>query len=288
MSRATRRIDHLVHAVHDLEAAGELYRRLGFRVGARNRHPWGTENRLVQFGSSFVELITVGDRPDKIPPHEPDRFSFGAFVRDYLSGREGLAMLVLDSADARADAARFAAAGIGAFEPFYFERKGRRPDGSEMQVAFTLAFAIDPGLPAASFFVCQQHFPESFWDSAFQQHPNGATDIRVVMLATPDPAARAGFLTAFTGSAAGRSGTGMLVFGLQNGGHLAVEKRANAAGLVSFAVAVPDPDRQAALLAEARIPHETKGGRVTVPAEQAFGTAVVFATEPALRAPDPG
>ena len=50
----------------------------------------------------------LGGHAADIPPHEPGRFSFGAFVRDYLREREGVAMLVLDSADARADASRFA------------------------------------------------------------------------------------------------------------------------------------------------------------------------------------
>jgi catechol 2,3-dioxygenase-like lactoylglutathione lyase family enzyme len=60
-----RRIDHLVLAVHDLDAAADFYRILGLQVGARNRHPWGTENHVVQFQSSFLELITVAD-PDLI------------------------------------------------------------------------------------------------------------------------------------------------------------------------------------------------------------------------------
>ena len=41
-------IDHIVHAVRDLDAAGDFYRRLGFTVGARNIHPWGTHNRIVR------------------------------------------------------------------------------------------------------------------------------------------------------------------------------------------------------------------------------------------------
>ena len=65
----TRRIDHLVVAVHDLDQAGSFYQRLGFQVGARNRHPWGTENRLVQLPSSFIELITVGEGA-AIAPHQ--------------------------------------------------------------------------------------------------------------------------------------------------------------------------------------------------------------------------
>src|SRR5436309_15480082 len=52
-------LDHVVHAVRDLEAAAELYRRLGFTVGARNQHSWGTHNHLVQLQGFFVELLTV-------------------------------------------------------------------------------------------------------------------------------------------------------------------------------------------------------------------------------------
>jgi hypothetical protein len=282
MTEPRRRIDHLVHAVRDLDAAADLYRRLGFQVGARNRHSWGTENRLVQFRSSFIELITVGEGAE-IPPHAPGRFSFGAFVRDHLRDRQGLAMLVLDSDDARADAARFAAAGIGAFEPFFFERKGRRLDGSETRVAFTLAFAVDPGLPAASFFVCQQHFPESFWNPAFQQHPNGATDVRAATIAAPTPASHADFLTAFTGSAAQPSDGDGLRFALRNGAHLDLEARSGEAGLVGFAVTVPDPARQAGLLREAGIVPDSPGDHVTVAAAEAFGTGIAFATEADLR-----
>ncbi|TPE45674.1 VOC family protein [Amaricoccus solimangrovi] len=274
MTEPPRRIDHLVHAVDDLDGAADLYRRLGFQVGARNRHPWGTENRLVQFGSSFIELITVGDGAE-IAPHAPGSFSFGAFVRDYLRERQGLAMLVLDSADARADAARFAAAGIGDFDPFFFEREGRRPDGSATRVAFTLAFAADPGLPAAGFFVCQQHFPESFWNPAFQRHPNGATDIRAVTIAAGDPPAHAGFLAAFTGSPARRAVDGLNA-PLRGGGHIDVERTGDAEGIVAFATGVPDLAAQAEILAGAGILFEASGDRVTVHAAEALGAGIAF------------
>ena len=82
-------IDHIVHAVRDLDAAGALYRRLGFTVGARNRHDWGTHNLIVQFPTAFVELLEIGE-PEKIPPHGGRFFSFGAFNRDYIAAREGL------------------------------------------------------------------------------------------------------------------------------------------------------------------------------------------------------
>ncbi len=56
-----RAIDHLVIAARDLPEQAALYRRLGFQVGARNRHPWGTENHIVQFDGAFLELIGLGD-----------------------------------------------------------------------------------------------------------------------------------------------------------------------------------------------------------------------------------
>ncbi|MFP5236621.1 MAG: VOC family protein [Acidobacteriota bacterium] len=193
-----RRIDHIVIAVRDLDKAADAYRRIGFQVGARNRHPWGTENRLIQFGSSFIELITIGESAD-LAPHRPRQFSFGAFVRDYLNKREGIAMLALSSADAISDAALFADRGIGDFEPFSFSRTGVRPDGSETKVAFTLAFAHDSDAPDLSFFVCQQHYPQNFWNRDFQRHPNGATNIATVTLTAAAPEHHKRFLTAFTG-----------------------------------------------------------------------------------------
>jgi hypothetical protein len=236
MTTSARRIDHLVLAVHDLDGAAAFCERLGFQVGARNRHPWGTENRLVQFRSSFLELITVG-KDAEITPHGPRVFSFGAFVRDYLARREGLAMLVLDSFDARQDAVRFAEAGIGDYEPFFFERSGRRPDGSATHVAFTLAFANDPRLPETSFFVCQQHFPEAFWNPDLQSHANGAMDVSAVTLSVDNPPLHARFLAAFTGVAPGGE---ELFFAFKNEGKLQVVAGEEASGFTAFRVRVPD------------------------------------------------
>ena len=63
-----RGIDHIVHAVRDLDAAAELYRRLGFQVGARNRHSrnWGTQNHIVQMPGVFVEPLAIADRVDDV------------------------------------------------------------------------------------------------------------------------------------------------------------------------------------------------------------------------------
>ena len=74
-------------------------------------------------------------------------------------------MLVLEGKGAAADAAAFRAAGIGDFDVFDFEREGKRPDGTTVKVAFSLAFAADPKAPDTGFFTCQQHFPGELLES---------------------------------------------------------------------------------------------------------------------------
>ncbi|TMJ01163.1 MAG: VOC family protein [Alphaproteobacteria bacterium] len=193
-----RGLDHIVHAVHDLDAAGEAYTRLGFTVGARNRHPWGTHNRIVQFPGVFIELLSIGEM-ERIPAARPRTLSFGAFTRDFLAKGEGLSMLVLEGKGAAADAAAFRAAGIGDFDVFDFAREAKRPDGSTVKVAFSLAFAADAKAPDAGFFTCQQHYPENFWNPAFQSHANDVTGIAGVVLVAENPADHHVFLKAFAG-----------------------------------------------------------------------------------------
>jgi hypothetical protein len=190
-----RALDHLVIAARDLDAAAERYRRLGLQVGPRNRHPWGTENHIVQFDGAFLELVGLGAAFQRPAPDDPV-FPFAGFLDDFLKAREGLAMLVLRSHDAEADRLAFANQGFGERPRFDFARKGRR-EGREVEVAFSLAFAQSDAFSQTGFFVCQQLYPENFWDAAAQVHPNGATGVAELEIAHPRPQAAAGFLQAF-------------------------------------------------------------------------------------------
>jgi catechol 2,3-dioxygenase-like lactoylglutathione lyase family enzyme len=281
-----RGLDHLVIGVADLDAAGSFYADLGFRVGARNRHPWGTENRIVQFPGAFLELITVGDAT-LIPPHAPRHFSFGAFVRDALARGEGMSMLVLESHDSAGDAGSFRAAGIGDFEPFFFERQARRPDGSEVRVAFSLAFADNAAAPDCGFFVCQQHEPQNFWNPAFQQHENRVSGLSAVFLVAQEPAAQADFLGAFSGAESFATPEAGLRLPLPRGrlevltppaaeAQFGGESHRPPAHFAGFAVTAPDLDIVASRLAERGIEHDREGGRIVVPAHAALGCAIVF------------
>ncbi|MDP3411242.1 VOC family protein [Bosea sp. (in: a-proteobacteria)] len=281
-----RGLDHLVIGVHDLDAAGAFYETLGFTVGARNRHPWGTENRIVQFPGSFLELITIGDAAAVVPP-APRQFSFGSFVSDALARGEGMSMLVLESMDAKADAVAFRTAGIGDFEPFFFERQARRPDGSEVRVAFSLAFAADPLAPECGFFVCQQHEPQNFWNPAFQQHANGASALSAAILVTDDPAAHRAFLRAYAGFPEVLEGNDDFVLTLPRGridvldaeaaqAIYHVQPEPTPARFLGFCVTVADLDALAARLESAEVSFGRGEERIVVPAEAAMGCVIAF------------
>ena len=206
MTGSGRAIDHIAVAVRDLDAAAAAYEAQGFTLTPRAQHPWGTANRLIQLSrGNFIELLEI-DRPDMLPPHDPaatpPRFSFGAFNRDYLRRREGMAMLVLAGSDSRADVARFSAAGLDTYAPFDFECEAPLPDGSMAKVAFSLAFASHPAMPHAGFFTCHSHYPENFWKPAYMSHANGAQEMVEAVLVAADPEALAGFLTGFCDGAA--------------------------------------------------------------------------------------
>ena len=187
-----RGIDHLVLCVEDLELGAEFFRNLGFTTTPRARHPWGTDNCLIQLTGSFIELLTVS-RPALISAAGPKTFSFGAFNQKFLAHREGMSMLVFESTDAEADRKEFIARGLPSYDKFYFERKAKLPDGSQVPVAFSLAFATDPRMPQAAFFCCQQHAPQYFWKAEYQSHANGADKILEVIMVAESPGSFSGF-----------------------------------------------------------------------------------------------
>jgi len=289
-SRPPRGLDHIVHAVRDLDAAGELYRRLGFMVGARNRHPpsWGTHNRIVQLPGFFIELLTVAETL-AIAPHSDRLFSFGAFNRDFLAKTEGLSMLALEGGDARAAAAAFRAATIGDFDVFDFERGATRPDGSVTKVAFSLAHARDPRAPDAAFFVCQQHYPENFWNPAFQDHPNTARAVAAVVLVAENPSDHHVFLSAFTGQRellATSSGVNLrtprgvieVMDPAAYRSHFGVEPpdAAQGARLAAVRLAVRDFGVAISTMQAAGIAASVRMGRLIVPPQTAMGATLVF------------
>jgi catechol 2,3-dioxygenase-like lactoylglutathione lyase family enzyme len=286
-----RGLDHVVHAVRDLDAAAELYRGLGFTVGSRNRHPWGTHNYIVQLPGFFIELLTLAE-PDKLGS---DGFStlFGRYTGDFVKRHEGLSLLILQSQDAGADEAAFRAAGIAASETMRFEREGKRPDGAPVKLGFSLAFADDKLAPAIHFATCQQHYPENFWNPAFQQHANSASGIAGVVAVAATPADHLVFMQAFAGAKAGRADDDGFMIVTPRG---TIEVMTPPAFIARFGVAAPDVARGARLAAirftvgagsrlqgvpeEAGLAGLYAGNATIIGAADAMGAVLVFEPAP--------
>lgn len=283
-------LDHLVIVAHDLDEQAALYRKLGFQVGAQNRHDWGTLNHIVQFDGCFLELLSP-EAGFKRPARGTPVAQFVDTIVDYLNIREGLAMLVLEGFDSKADHAAFQAAGIGFPETFYFAREARKPDGEAVEVAFSLAFARNAATRDAGFFVCQQHAPEMFWNPAFQVHDNGARGITRVVFAAAEPNHQAAFFAAYTGVTAKPLADGGLRYELARSA-IEVASPAACAGLFGgealpagldsgpqFAAIEFDVDDTAAVVARLRehdIAYETRDATVVVPAPEAMGVTLAF------------
>src|SRR5262245_40992573 len=204
-----RAFDHVVLAVRDLADTAARYEALGFTLTPRAAHEdrMGTSNRLAQFQErNFIELLEV-DRPEQLARHdfaaEPPFFSFGDHNRRAVARNYGISLLVFSGNDARADIALFKCAGVPTYQPFDFERRGRLPDGTEVTLAFSLAFAQSPEMPDVAFFVCENRAQNAFWKPAFQSHANGAMGIAAVYLASPAPERDAGFVSKMFGGETG-------------------------------------------------------------------------------------
>ena len=116
-------IDHLVVAVPDPDVATELLESaLGVRSDGGGEHPqWGTRNRLIWLGDTYVELLGVTDAAVAAGSW------LGGPAVDALRSGPGLISWAIASDDIEGDVAMFSAGGakLASFTP----GERRRPDG---------------------------------------------------------------------------------------------------------------------------------------------------------------
>ena len=281
-----RGLDHIVHAVGDLDAAADFYRRCGFKVGARNRHPWGTHNHVVQLSGFFIEVLTVGE-PDKL---SDDGLSqrFGKPNQDAIMRGDGFSMLVLESDDSASDVDDFAKAKIGVADSRTFSRQAILPDGSTATVGFSLAFACDPTSPQTLFATCQQANPDAFWSRAYQQHANNAASVAGVVLVAAKPADHAEFLKAFTGVDEVEQRVAGIALRTPRGEIDVLEPQAfyerygvvcksgEGAVIAGLRIGVAHLDDVESVLREGEIPSHRQGALLCVPPQAAFGATLIF------------
>ncbi len=182
----------------------------------------------------------------------------------------------------------FRAAGIAGSEVMRFEREGKRPDGAPVKLGFSLAFAEDRLAPQIHFATCQQHYPENFWNPAFQKHANGAS---ASPASSRSPSGRSSIAPSCSTLPARRrpSQDGGFAIATPRG---TIEMMTPAAFVGRFGVAAPDVSRGARLAAlrfavadrsllqglpeRAGIAGLEAGNRAVVGRDDAMGAVLVF------------
>lgn len=168
----TLTLDHIVIAVHDLEAAITDYRALGFQVRVGGQHPGRTShNALVVFSDgSYLEIIAWS------APAPEERWY--CTLRDHGEGLVDFALLPHNTAQALQEArARGLNTLTGPLEG------GRvRPDGAQLQ--WQTARHATPDLP----FLCGDITPRALRvpEGDVRVHPNGALGVATITVAVHD------------------------------------------------------------------------------------------------------
>lgn len=282
-----RGLDHIVHAVSDLDAAANFYRRAGFTVSARNMHPWGTHNHVIQMPGFFIEVLGIGE-PEKLKGEGLAQI-FGVANQDFIARGDGFSMLAFESNDIDADVDDFRQRGIGASGALPFTREAKLPDGTTITVGFTLAFARDELSPHAGFFAIQHRDAAMFYKKELQQHANGTSAVLGAILVADNPTDHHIFLNGVTGVRELHSSSLGVMATTPRGDVEILEARAFADqfGLTpkiegegmsfkALRLAVPDLDRAEQGFTTNGIACHRHIGRLIVPPQAAFGATLIF------------
>lgn len=179
--------------VADLDRAAADWRKLGFTVSPKGVHSphVGAANHTVVLGNDYIELLTV---LRETPQNAPSR----AFLQRRGDGIERLA---LNTTDAEAAANELRAVGIDATGPFSFGRPVPLANGRDTEARFRIArWPVQDAPGGARLFVCEHESPEAVWQPALQAHPNTATRVLTVEMASPDPVHEANAAARLIGS----------------------------------------------------------------------------------------
>ena len=184
-------IDHVVVNVRDgLDAAADLWTRLGFQLTPRGHHTLGSSNNLAILGTDYIELLGV------LP---------GADRSDVLEWPAGLNGLVFKTTDSDETYATLSEAGVPILPPQAFSRPVDMGDGHSKDASFRTVRLERDAAPAGRMFFCHHLTPNLVWHDPWRRHPNGATGIHAFLIAAADPAAYAALFALMFGDPAVRA-----------------------------------------------------------------------------------
>ncbi len=202
MTGTTHPLDHLVLPTASLAVARARLTSLGFIVAPTGIHPFGTENCCVFFDDgTYLEPLAVGDE-QTVAKEIAGGNVFVARDRLYRArlGDEGFSAVVLSTADANADHARFVKAGLSAGDVLSFSRAFTDTAGKSDMASFKLAFASGSGATDAFMFACERINAPKIDRTALQAHANGVTGIVEIVAVSDLPSNQRRLMSTATGS----------------------------------------------------------------------------------------
>ncbi len=160
-------IDHLVHAVNDLESCATAFRRLGFTLTPRGRHrDMATGNYCIMFPDDYIELMGI------VAPDRPDRG-----LRDRMAAQgEGLDRCAFAVANVDTAFKTLSEAGFRTRGPLDLRRPLELPEG-EVEPRFRLIQFDGGEMPLLNGFICFHDTPEITRRPDWLSHPNGVKRI---------------------------------------------------------------------------------------------------------------
>ncbi|OHV88122.1 VOC family protein [Mesorhizobium sp. ORS 3428] len=281
-----RPLDHLVLPTRSLEVARQRLASLGFVVAPTGVHPFGTENACVFFADgTYLEPLAIGDvRTAQQAIGEGNVFvARDRLYRDRV-GDEGFSAVVLATADADADHARYVETGLSAGNMLSFSRAFTDATGKSDTASFKLAFAADKEATDAFLFACQRINAPQIDRAALQVHANGVSGITEVVAISDRPSRQIRLVS----TAAGKNMEDGDKLELPNAAVTAMTPDAFAsrfgvsAGAPSdlrFAAIIFSVRSAAAvthLLAANAIGHNMSGGDIVVPPASGQGATFIF------------
>ena len=273
-------LDHVGIAAHNLDAAAEQFRRLGFQLTARGYHTLppatpggerprvGTGNNCAMLARGYIELIGIVDP------------GYAGRLWDDLARYEGLHIVAFGTPDAAATTEALRRAGIPAADARVLERPIEQ-DGRTDLARFEI---VDFGDAQPGFYSFAIHHatPELLWKPALLQHPNASTSLEAVTIAVTDMREFAARLGRIVGT--GETGTGVVkleagAVRIVDGEWLAAHIPGNAAAppvVAAMTIGSSDIEKTAAWLRQSGIAFERTEESILVEAADGCGALIEF------------
>jgi hypothetical protein len=283
-------VNHVGMAVADMRTAAARFQALGFVLTPFSAHSgaWkpgdpvtklGAGNRCAVFARNYLEILASED-----PSRPAER------IERFISRHQGAHIICFGTDVPDAVDARLAASGVQTSGVIPLQRDVDTPDGVRTAKFRRTQFA--PESSPEGYIQAAQHLtPEHIHQERYLSHPNGVDALSEVFLVVDDlPRFVDRYATYLGGAPVARPHR--CTFGLAVSAVSVIDVRHAAAVLpgslvppvpciAGVAFRTPALAAMPARLRAAGIRFNTNDGRIVVPAEEAFGLAIVFEQEAA-------